>query len=288
MRPTSATASRTSRSVMPPVFISAPARMKNGTARRGKESTPVTKRWAAVSSGISPRMRMAAKPERPIAMAIGMPKAKRTSRMMAMMPSMSPSDQRRLGRRLVAAEEADEIGEEENRTDRRADRQRGIDDADIEMEGGGIGVAGKHHHAGALPQEREQKGEDDNIAEDDEDPPGGAAQCYEDDVDDDMRLAAEGEAGAEKDLPGEEITRQLLGPGRRILEDVAPQHLDGDVGHHGGHQQHDRREDEAVEEGEGAGHGLSSLHERRASPNREEPPHGGVSNGETGLRRSSG
>ena len=47
--PTKALASRTNRSVIPPLFIRAPARMKKGTASRGKESTPVTTRWAITS-----------------------------------------------------------------------------------------------------------------------------------------------------------------------------------------------------------------------------------------------
>ena len=74
---------------MPPVFISAPARMKNGTASSGKESTPVTKRWAITSSGISSSIVTAIAPVRPIATATGAPIASRTTKMIAMVPSMS-------------------------------------------------------------------------------------------------------------------------------------------------------------------------------------------------------
>ena len=42
------------RSVMPAVFIRFPARMKNGTARSGKLSTPFTMRCATTISGTCP------------------------------------------------------------------------------------------------------------------------------------------------------------------------------------------------------------------------------------------
>jgi hypothetical protein len=37
---------------MPAEFMMLPAMMKNGTARRGKESTPFTMRWMTVITGV--------------------------------------------------------------------------------------------------------------------------------------------------------------------------------------------------------------------------------------------
>jgi len=42
------------RPVTPAMFIRLPARMKNGTASRGKLSTPAIMRWASVTSGVMP------------------------------------------------------------------------------------------------------------------------------------------------------------------------------------------------------------------------------------------
>jgi hypothetical protein len=40
--------------VMPAEFIRLPARMKNGTASRGNESSPPTMRWITTKSGMLP------------------------------------------------------------------------------------------------------------------------------------------------------------------------------------------------------------------------------------------
>jgi hypothetical protein len=63
--PTKARARLTSRREIPPVSIKDPARMKKGTARRGKESEPVKIFWGTMTSGMFPfirRPRMEANP----------------------------------------------------------------------------------------------------------------------------------------------------------------------------------------------------------------------------------
>ncbi len=40
--------------VIPAEFMRLPARMKNGTARSGKESSPPTMRWITTKSGMLP------------------------------------------------------------------------------------------------------------------------------------------------------------------------------------------------------------------------------------------
>ena len=52
MWPTRVLAKATSRSVIPPVFIRLPARMKNGMARRGNVSIPPISRWTNPSRGM--------------------------------------------------------------------------------------------------------------------------------------------------------------------------------------------------------------------------------------------
>jgi hypothetical protein len=55
--PTKARARLTRRMEIPPVSIRAPARMKNGIAKRGKESEPVKIFWGTMIRGMSPLSR---------------------------------------------------------------------------------------------------------------------------------------------------------------------------------------------------------------------------------------
>ena len=52
IQPVSSRAKRSSRSVMPLVFIRLPARMKNGTASSGKDSVAPYMRWIATVIGM--------------------------------------------------------------------------------------------------------------------------------------------------------------------------------------------------------------------------------------------
>ena len=54
IHPTRASAKLKIRSVMPAVFIRLPARMKNGTASKGKLSTPLIMRCATTIGGVAP------------------------------------------------------------------------------------------------------------------------------------------------------------------------------------------------------------------------------------------
>ena len=63
------------RSVMPAVFMRLPARMKNGTASNGNESTPLIMRWITTSSGTLPSRNRKMMDEPASAMATGNPTA---------------------------------------------------------------------------------------------------------------------------------------------------------------------------------------------------------------------
>src|SRR6056297_326788 len=77
IQPTSASAKLKIRSVMPALFIRLPARMKNGTASKGKLSTPLMTLCATIRGGTSPiRMKSAEPPAS--AMATGTPQSSRT------------------------------------------------------------------------------------------------------------------------------------------------------------------------------------------------------------------
>ncbi len=74
IQPTSAVAKVKIRSVMPAVFIRLPARMKNGTASSGNESTPLTIRCATTASGTEPVTMMKIAEEPASAIATGIPR----------------------------------------------------------------------------------------------------------------------------------------------------------------------------------------------------------------------
>src|ERR1700712_1717628 len=61
------------RPVTPAMFIRLPARMKNGTASKGKLSTPAIMRCASVTSGVMPVTRMYTSDDVAIASATGRP-----------------------------------------------------------------------------------------------------------------------------------------------------------------------------------------------------------------------
>jgi hypothetical protein len=69
IQPISALANSKIRSVIPAVFMRLPARIKNGTASSGNESTPFIMRWATTISGTVPKkmMKRAEDPARAIA-----------------------------------------------------------------------------------------------------------------------------------------------------------------------------------------------------------------------------
>ncbi len=71
--PTSAMARSTMRRDRPPVFITSPASMKNGTAISGKLSAPLITFWATIWESNRPRWIISATPLRIRAKAIGMP-----------------------------------------------------------------------------------------------------------------------------------------------------------------------------------------------------------------------
>ena len=59
--------------VMPLALMRSAARMKKGTAIRGKELIPLKKRWGTVKSDSLPSSRRATNPEPPMLMAMGKP-----------------------------------------------------------------------------------------------------------------------------------------------------------------------------------------------------------------------
>jgi len=61
------------RPVMPAMFIRLPARMKNGTASSGNDSTPAIMRWAMTTSGTLPEIRMNSRDAPAIETATGSP-----------------------------------------------------------------------------------------------------------------------------------------------------------------------------------------------------------------------
>jgi hypothetical protein len=69
--PTKARARFTRRMEIPPVSISAPARMKNGIAKRGKESDPVKIFWGTIIRGMSPFSRRPKTEASPMLKAMG-------------------------------------------------------------------------------------------------------------------------------------------------------------------------------------------------------------------------
>src|SRR5574341_1332139 len=72
-------------------------------------------------------------------------------------------------------------------------------------------------------------------------------------------------------LPGEEKAGQLLRPGRRILDHIAEEHLDGDVRHHARQHEADGGEEETIEGFQERGHELLT------------PPGMGMKEGRTGT-----
>ncbi|MPN25185.1 hypothetical protein SDC9_172592 [bioreactor metagenome] len=81
MKPTRLSARLTRRREMPPLHISAPARMKKGIASSGKESSPVTDFCASISIGISEVSHIASPVASPRVIPIGMLSAIVTMRM---------------------------------------------------------------------------------------------------------------------------------------------------------------------------------------------------------------
>jgi hypothetical protein len=67
------------RSVIPAVFIKLPAKMKNGTASKGKLSTPLIMRCATTMGGGEPLEMMKIAEDPASAMATGMPKTSMTA-----------------------------------------------------------------------------------------------------------------------------------------------------------------------------------------------------------------
>ena len=66
---------------MPPLHISEPARMKNGTAKRGKESKPVNAFYAIITIGMLDVNSIMIQVESPSVMPMGMLNAMVTMRM---------------------------------------------------------------------------------------------------------------------------------------------------------------------------------------------------------------
>ena len=88
IQPTSTWASRTSRTAMPPVSISDPARMKSGIASRTNESTPSKICFTITVRGYSPLHQSPMKPATPMTKATGTPRSRSTRNETAMIGIM--------------------------------------------------------------------------------------------------------------------------------------------------------------------------------------------------------
>ncbi|GAB1485873.1 hypothetical protein MASR2M79_09200 [Aminivibrio sp.] len=80
-RPTMELAKFTSLREIPPNSMSDPARMKKGTAMRGKESAAVNIFWTRMTGGMLPDHRMAAREARPMETAMGTLRRKKRMRL---------------------------------------------------------------------------------------------------------------------------------------------------------------------------------------------------------------
>ena len=99
--PISALPNCTSRFEIPPASINVPAKMKNGIAISGKESTAVNCRCRITVRGISEPSQIASNPESPTAIAIGTPATKSTASVMKRIPIIARYPPGRSGRRYT-------------------------------------------------------------------------------------------------------------------------------------------------------------------------------------------
>src|SRR5574342_1109338 len=157
IRPTKRAEKSTSRRVMPPRSMSTPAMMKNGRARKGKESRITSIRCPTTTMGTLVPSQMASVPATPMATATGAPSRRRarkppTRSARTVTPGRLPPPVAE-----IPGQPADEVEQAQGRPD----RQGRVDPGDPDLQAGRDLEPGRVHQDDADPDQQRGEGRED-------------------------------------------------------------------------------------------------------------------------------
>src|SRR5450631_2292252 len=224
------------RPVTPAMFMRLPARMKNGTARSGKLSTPAIMRCARVTSGVMPVMRIYNSDEVAIASATGSPSSIRMrnapSRSSIALPFRTVECAGALQDRIAAPPVLDRDLHTAREHQDEAEQHGVIDKALGKLDRGHALVGDDLDEDPDQLDRVAEEGDPDQVDRGRQHPPGPIRQIAIDQVDLDVPRQAHAHRGPQKYHADQAVGRDLLGPGVAVVEDIAREELQKDAQRH--------------------------------------------------------